>query len=363
MTSASDDLPAGDAGDPMRVHCRVPPSSYRERLGVGRRLPSGSRRHWSGWNRFQEHGRRDYASSWGKSRRTTLDFRRPRRQKVRSAWKRFRNHRPGSPTSRRGPASGSPPSRASSTTAGTSPRRRGSGCSRRSARSSTGRARSPRTSRCKRTLVIGVVLPFLTEASADRARPRRRDGARVVAVRPRALRRRVGGPPAARVPPARRRPPHRRPAGRLADPARRGGATAARRVDPVRAHRRAARRAAERRDRRRRRGRARDAASARARAPPHRVHRRQAGRSLPLPVEPRPDDRVRARARVGRDPDPARVRPRGNAEPPRRAQHRGRAAAAPGAADGGVRRLGRPGARRARSGARPRHRRARSSCR
>ena len=93
----------------------------------------------------------------------------------------------------------------------------------------------------------------------------------------------------ARVPPARRRPSHRRPARRLADPAGRGGAAAARRIDPVRAHRCAARRAAERRDRRRRRRRARDAAPARARASPHRVHRRQAGRPLPLPVEPRPD--------------------------------------------------------------------------
>ena len=58
-----------------------------------------------------------------------------------------------------------------------------------------------------------------------------------------------------------------------------------------------------------------------------------------------------------------RVRPRGNAEPPRRAKHRGRAAPAPGASDCGVRRFGRPGARRARSGARPRYRRARTSSR
>ena len=42
--------------------------------------------------------------------------------------------------------------------------------------------------------------------------------------------------------------------------------------------------------------------SARARAPPDRVHRRQAGRPVPLPVEPRPDDRVRARAHCCRIP-------------------------------------------------------------
>src|SRR5436305_894944 len=76
------------------------------------------------------------------------------------------------------------------------------------------------------------------------------------------------------------------------------------------------------------------------------------------PIEPRPDDRVRARPPICRGPDPARVRPRGDAEPPRRAEHRGRATPAAGAPDCGVRRLGRPGARRARSGAWPRNRRA-----
>ena len=52
----------------------------------------------------------------------------------------------------------------------------------------------------KRTLVIGVVAAVPHRSVADRACPRSRHGARVVALRHRALRRRVGGPAAARVP-------------------------------------------------------------------------------------------------------------------------------------------------------------------
>ena len=316
----------------------------------------------SGWNRFQNMGGEITRSSSGSQGHPPLTFDAGAGKRL-SRWKRFRNHLPGSPTSQRGRASGSPPSRGSSTTAETSRQRRGSGCSRRFARSSIGPSSVAQNLSLKRTLVIGVVLPFLTEASpiervrgivtalasspydlalydvesADRqqrafrllADAHRTDGLLVVSLIPpdeEVRRLRAESIPCVLI------------------DARHDGLPSVV-IDDVAG------------------GELATPAPARARASPHRVHRRQAGRPLPLPVEPRPDDRVRARSRIGRGPDPARVRPRGNAEPPRRAEHRGRAAAAPRAADGGVRRLGRPGARRARSGPRPRRRRARSSCR
>src|SRR6266404_1635935 len=133
----------------MRVHYRVPPWSYREQR----------------WGR-SSHGRTARAavtrvlwlealSDWGgeitafflaKVKEPPLTFDAGAGKRL-VRWKRFRDHLPVSPTSQRGRVSGSPPSRAWSTTAETSPHRPGSGCSRRSALWNIARARSPKTSR------------------------------------------------------------------------------------------------------------------------------------------------------------------------------------------------------------------------
>ena len=151
-----------------------------------------------------------------------LDFRADLAGKTSVSMEAFPPLRPGSPTSRPMPASVSRRSPVSSTSGETSPRRPASACSRRSDPRVPAELGRPGLS-LKRTLVIGVVLPFLTEASPIERVRGVVDGARLVPVRHRAVRRRVGRPAAARVPPARRGAPHRRPARRLADPAGRRG--------------------------------------------------------------------------------------------------------------------------------------------
>ena len=82
----------------------------------------------------------------------------------------------------------------------------------------------------RRTLVIGVVVPFFTYPSAVERLRGIVSALEASPVRPGALRRRVGRPPASRLRPARARRPRRRAARRLARPARgrarspRGGA-------------------------------------------------------------------------------------------------------------------------------------------
>ena len=125
----------------------------------------------------------------------------------------------------------------------------------------------------------------------------------------------------------------------------RGGA------DPLRARRRASPRPADRPVRRCGRRHPRHPPVAGAQPPAHRIHRRRAAGPLPVPLEPRSNQGLRAGAGARGALGASRLRARRDAEPTCGAEHRGGLAASSRASHGDLRSVRHAGPWRARGGA------------